>query len=172
MIFTQPSDVGFGCVSRRRAFTIFLRHDAGRFIGEPQEIYDALRKDLDKSQLTISNLIAGTTDTDAQDALDKLKAARGTADGLTQFEATNIKQYHELMDSLGYEQHNQVSAANQNPLRCCKKSGQGTLPAFTTNDKILWVRSRGGPLLAFEKFIAHGWPMTQELSNALGIPVT
>lgn len=159
-------------MSRRRCYTIFLRHDAGRFIGEPQEVYDALCKDLGKSQLTISNLLAGTPDTDVQDALNKLKTARDTADGLTRFEADNIKKYHDMMDARGFEIDNQVSAANQNPTRCSKTAGQGTLPAFTTNDKILWVRSRGSPLLASEKFIAHGWPMTQELSDALRIPVT
>ena len=75
VIFTDPVDCGFGCVSRRRAFTIFVRRDCGRFVGQAQELYDKLCKQLVGKQIEISDLI--WADQQAVDAeLEQIRSSR------------------------------------------------------------------------------------------------
>ena len=57
MIHTQPSDTGFGCVSRRRAFSIFVHREDGCFIDDPQILYDRLCEKLRCKQLQIPSLV-------------------------------------------------------------------------------------------------------------------
>lgn len=164
VIFTQPSDVGFGCVARRRSFTILLRHDSGRFILDPQDTYDKLCAGLNDSQLSLHDLLACTTEADV---------LRELPEGykLSPFEQSNLDQYQDLLDGKGVPIPNQVFAVNQNPNKVFKAAMAGILPAFTATDKCLWSRGNRRPILAYEKFLGHGWPMTQELCQALKIPV-
>ena len=172
VIFTNPSDVGWGCVSRHRAFTILLRHDAGRFIREPQQVYDRLCSGLGDSQLPFQALFGLTSDAEIQAELTAMRKLRGNATGLTETEYKNLVQYQKVCTKQGEPKDLQVYALNQNPGRVFKAARNGILPLLTATDKLLWVRSRDGPLLPKEKLLAHGYPMSQELSDALKIPVT
>lgn len=151
-------------MARRRSFTILLRHDSGRFILDPQDTYDKLCAGLNDSQLSLHDLLACTKEADV---------LRELPEGykLSPFEQSNLDQYQDLLDGKGVPIPNQVFAVNQNPNKVFKAAMAGILPAFTATDKCLWSRGNCRPILAYEKFLGHGWPMTQELSQALKIPV-
>lgn len=172
MIFTAPSDVGFACISRRRAFTVFLRPDAGRWIMDPQCVYDLLCSGLSDSQLTIEELLSVGSESDVQEEIDRMRRARGTDSGLTSTEQKNMNRYFRMLDAKGVPPELQIAASNQNPDARFKTCRFGILPAFTATDKYLWIRSRNGPLLAREKFCGHGFPVDSTMADALKIPAT
>lgn len=162
MIYTQPSDVGFGCIARRRAFTAFLR----------VTVYDKLCQGLRDAQLSIENLVSGTPYEHVQLELQSMKNSRKTPSGLTDFELGNLEQYQTILDARGVDVRHQIFVPMQNPLHCMKAAKDGVLPAFTATDRLVWIRDRSGPLLPTEKFLGHGWPLTEELSQILGVPAT
>ena len=61
---TQPSDCGFGVVSRQRVFQILLRRDCGRFVMDPQEAYNLLCDGLANRQLSLAELVCCVTEDD------------------------------------------------------------------------------------------------------------
>lgn len=172
MIFTSPSDTGFGCTSRQRAHTIFLKSDCGKFIKDPQLVYDELCAGMGWTQLHMEDVLSLASPEKLGQELDRMRDLRLTPTGLTEFEAKNIQGYESALDSRGDPVDTQVFAINQNPEVCFKASRLGCFPAFTATDKYLWVRAKNAPLLASQKFIAHGYPMTKELATALGVPAT
>lgn len=172
VIYTQPSDLGFGAVARRRAFTAFVRRDAGKFIGEPQQIYNILTASLRDRQLSIEKLTELTSDLEVEADRKVLKRNCDPNSFLTKCEAANKARYEEL-----YDEKNETTLAdqcfvlNQNADKRPKQSKDGALPLFTRTDRITWLRQRGRHLTALEKMLGHGWPMTQELACLLNLPV-
>jgi len=171
-IYTQPSDLGFGAVSRRRVFTAFVRRDCGRFIGDPQQIYNILTASLRDRQLSIEKLTELTSDLEVEADRKVLKRNCDPNFFLTKCEAANKARYEALYD----EKHtttlaDQCFVLNQNPDKRPKQSKDGVLPLFTKTDRITWLRQRGRHLTALEKLLGHGWPMRQELACLLNLPV-
>lgn len=96
VVYTEPSDVGFGCVSRKRGFTIFLRRDCGKFLVKPQDVYDRLM--LPDSQLEMKSIVIGT-EADVQAEQPEETATRLAAnDYLTLFELHNEGKYQKILD--------------------------------------------------------------------------
>ena len=137
-------------------------------------MYDLLCKGLRDRQLKLPGLIADTPAHLIEEELESLRKVRKTASGLTSFESSNLKEYYKIMDERQEDVALQVCAVNQNPAAVSKTSRKGILPAFTATDRSghLWLRCQERPLLAYEKFLGHGWPMSEDLSAILKIPVT
>lgn len=55
-VHCQPFDSGHGSVRRFRGWTIGLRKEVGRFIAEPQDIYNSLSDLLTEKQVSIADL--------------------------------------------------------------------------------------------------------------------
>ena len=172
VIYTQPSDLGFGAISRRRVFTAFVRRDAGKFIGDPQQVYDILTARLRDRQLSIETLTELTSDLEVEADRKVLKRSCDPNSFLTKCEAGNKAKYEALYDETNATKFaDQCFVVNQNPDKCPKYSKDGVLPLFTKTDRITWLRQRGRHLTALEKMLGHGWPMTQELACLLKLPV-
>ena len=177
MIFAQPSDVGFGCVNRRRGFAILVRRDSGCFVRNPQEIYDAICKELKTRQLYLLNGLWASFDMVQQEQqmlVSGSKSRAGTKSKfLSPFEEKNRELYETILDrERPGEDHNlQCFIPGQNPTRCFKASRNGVLPAFTATDKIMYCRGRRGLVTAMEKFGVHSYPVTEELADVLKVPV-
>lgn len=172
VLYTQPCDLGFGCVSRKRGFTVFLRRDCGKFLVKPQDIYDRLM--MPDSQLEMNSVVIGA-EADVQAEQPVETATRLAAnDFLTLFELKNEMKYQNLLDETRPEESHfaQSYVLDQNPDFCSKTSSSGVFNTFTHKDKIVWLRGHRRRLLAKEKFIAMGFPMTQDLANIMGCPVT
>ncbi len=135
-------------------------------------MYDRLCSGLCNSQLTIPELLKVAPAGLVQEEIDRLKVARGTMTGMTKFEGENANAYMQELDKRGVPEELQAFAVNQNPKSCFKAASKaGVLPLITASDKHIWLRARGGPLLALEKFAGHGYPVTPALADALRIPV-
>ena len=174
VIFTQPSDCGFGVVSRQRVFQILLRRDCGRFVMDPQEAYNLLCDGLANRQLSLAELVCCVTEDDV--AADRqILRKDSTADSfLTKWETINKKKYETLLDEKFSEcpHSDQAFVVGQNPDVCAKFSAKGILPLFTKTDRITWLRQQARHLTANEKLVGHGWPMNKQLAELLRIPAT
>ena len=170
MIHTQPSDTGFGCVSRRRAFSIFVRREDGCFIDDPQILYDRLCEKLRCKQLQIPSLVWAD---EAAVQSEMLAVAKGTGrsegEVCTPTMERNLKGYLAEMDEKHPTEPKELQAfvLSQNPCVCFKASKAGVLPAFTATDKFMHMRNAGRHLLAIEKFSGHGFPVTEQLAKAM-----
>ena len=102
VIFGEPSDTGFTCISRRRAFQVFLRRDCGRFIREPAEIYHQLCSGLGARHLTLPELCKVMTDDDFQHelALSGKSVDSYPASFLSNFESSNKGKYEALLGGI------------------------------------------------------------------------
>ena len=171
-MFTDPGDVGFGSISRRRAFCIFLRKDAGTFIHEPQALYDKCCSRLASRQVHLDNLCWASEQQVHEEIKNLISGtSRSREQVLTKFEQDNQKLYEKTMDARGIPADQQVYVPSQNPEFLSKMTSAGVLPAFTCTDKIVWIRKLDRPLCAIEKFSGHGYPMTPELAQCLSVPV-
>ena len=150
---------------------MFVRKDAGKFILDPQAVYDQLCSGLSDSQLQLQELLSALPNDQIKQDAERLQKLRGTPTGLTPWEQTNAQKYSDMLTEKGAPLKEQVFAVNQNPERVFKASNGGVLPAFTTADKHLWIAERNRALHPAEKFIGHSYPMTAEQAAALKIPV-
>lgn len=170
VIFGEPSDTGFTCISRRRAFQVFLRRDCGRFIREPAEIYHQLCSGLGARHLTLPELCQVMTEDDFQHelALSGKSVDSYPASFLSNFESSNKGKYEALLGDA--DLNLQAYVLNQNPDHIKKYTKCGLIPTFTKADKITWIPERKRHLLALEKYVAHGWPVNSELAEILKVP--
>eukprot|EP00435_Cladocopium_sp_Y103_P031971 s2061_g8.t1 len=159
--------MGFGCISRKRGFTIFVRRDCAEFLVTPQDVYDRLM--LADSQLTMANMLIGTADDVAREQPAETSTRRADKDYLKDFEFEN-----EILDETRPEESHflQAYVLDQNPEFCSKISSRGAFNTFTHKDKVTWLRGLNRKLLGKEKFIGHSWPVMPELAAAMGVPVS
>lgn len=178
VVFTDPADCGFGCVSRKRSFTIFIRRDAGRFLASPQALYDRMRDVLSKNQLAIEDLLwadQAMIQSEKESLVNASRSAskRSLSSLLTEWETKNQAIYELLLDETNIPLSAQVYGVGQNPEFLWKAtSKEQVLPAITATDRLLWVRNGERPMTAAEKFVAHGYPMRTELAELLGVPAS
>ena len=172
VIFAEPCDLGFTCISRRRAFQILLDRGSGRFIRDPQAVYQRLCRGLGDSHLTLPELCKLSSEVDLQHelALSGKSLDSYPQNLLCNSEQENLKRYQELLGLESLEL--QACCLNQNPQHIAKFTKVGLLPTFTKCDKMMWVPGRERHLLAKEKYAGHGFPVTQQLSALLKIPVS
>ena len=175
VIFAEPADVGFTCVARRRVWTVLVRKNCGKFIREPQSIYNQLCSGLDEGHLTMEELskVVRPEDLKAELATSGKTMAGYPNNILTPFERTNLQGYESCVDKdRPDEPHDQQAfCINQNPTKFWKASKDGVLPAITKGDRLVWLRGPKRHQLAMEKFAAHGWGVTDELAGELRTPV-
>jgi hypothetical protein len=173
VIFTEPADIGFTCVARRRAFTVMVDRAKGRFIADPGAVYRALCEGLGERHLTVGELTALGTDADLQKELAQSGKTLESypANLFSAWESANVAKYNELLQKSEDMPMNQAFCTNQNPDKCCKMSSGGVLPAFTKTDKHIWVQGRMRHLLQAEKFAGHGYGVNEELASLLRTPV-
>lgn len=113
MVRTKPADAGYYCVSRERGWQIAVRREWGRFIADPQLIYDKLTEELRKYQLEIDGIFI----VDSQEAMQaeikamttKFRMKAGMMpetfrDCLTEWEADNEEGYRAILDDRGVPQ--------------------------------------------------------------------
>ena len=133
-------------------------------------MYDKLRS-LDKQLAMPSVFIADEKDV-AANAPATSKYRKLENQNLTQFELDAKKKYEEMLDEKRpHEPHHlQSYVLGQNPSKCFKASNMGIMNTFTHADKHVWLRSLDRLLTAKEKFVAHGFPMTENLADILGVP--
>ena len=172
MIFGEPSDIGFTCISRQRAFQIFLRRDAGRFIREPAVVYQRLCEGLGDKHLTLQELCKLVQEGDLQ---DELAFSGKSVDGypgnfVSTFEKGNKDKYEELLGPNPPELA--AFCLNQNPTYRNKSTHSGLLPTFTKQDKLVWLPGQKRHLLAIEKFAGHGFGVNTELAALLKMPAS
>ena len=100
VISTDPADCGFGCVSRRRAFSIYLRKDSGVFHDDPQAVYEELTKHLKTKQVEIDSLWWADQSMVEKEtaALVSASKQRSIHNVFTSAEAHNVEVYHKLLD--------------------------------------------------------------------------
>ena len=173
VIFGEPSDVGFGCISRRRAFQLLLRRDAGRWIRDPLQVYLRLCRGLADKQLTLAELCQLGSASDLAHELSLIgKTVSGYPENLlSTFEKTNKEKYEQLLgDEGGRDQ--QAYCLGQKPDCINKSTTCGVLPCFTHTDKIQWIPAKSRHLLAIEKFAGHSFGVSNELAALLGTPVS
>lgn len=139
---------------------------------EPQVVYDRLCAGLSDAQMPLSELLSLVAPGDVQAEVERMKKLRGTSTGLTDWELRNAKAYAEILDQKGEPYEQQVYAIGQRPEKVFKAANCGVLPLLTATDRYLWARGQKGPLLPVQKFAAHGFPVNDELAEALGVPVT
>lgn len=174
MIFVEPVDCGWGPVSRRRAFTAYVRRDSGKFIGSAQNLYLRLSKKLSHKQLRIDDLIWADEKV-VRDEVDELRSSRRvpcaktSQECLIEYEDRNKRIYEKAMDDAGVNLRDQIFVVGQNPESRWKAANSGVFPLFTATDKVIWLRQEDRPLTALEKFSAHGYPVTPELASCLGV---
>ena len=172
VIFGEPSDIGFTCISRWRTFQIFLRRDAGRFIREPAAVYQRLCAGLGDKHLTLPELCKLVQEGDLQ---DELAFSGKSVDGypgnfVSSFERENQKRYEELLGSNSPDLA--AFCLNQNPAHMNRSTHSGLLPTFTKQDKIVWLAGQNRHLLAIEKFAGHGFGVKPELAALLKTPAS
>lgn len=181
VIWTDPSDAGFGCVSRRRSFTIFVRRDRGRWVSDPQHLYDKFARRLAAKQVTIPGLIWATQQavtseikqlTENASARNPPNLHKKMEDCLTETEAKNQKKYRKILEDKDFPRELFAYAPGQDPKHCSKTALHGVLPLFTATDRILWMEGPNRPLLAIEKLAAHGYPVRHDLAKALSTPAS
>lgn len=179
VIWTDPADAGFGCVSRRRSFTIFLRRDRGRWVSDPQRLYDKFAERLATKQVTIPGLIWATQQavkheieqlTQNASARDPEYMHTKMEDCLTPTEAKNQVKYRKLLQEKGFPPDLFAYVPGQDPKFVSKAAFHGVLPLFTATDRILWMEGPDRPLVAIEKLAAHGYPSRHDLAIALSTP--
>lgn len=174
VVYTQPCDVGWGCLNRRRAFTVFVRRDVAEFLCDPQDNYDLLCEELQNSSLRIPDLFWGDKTMFDEEVSTFVNGSRCRTKSkpLTKSEYENRRNYEKLLDTTRPEEDkfHQLFCLNQAPDKVCKVSRKGVIPTLTRTDKIMWNRGKKRWMLASEKFTAHGYPMTDELSKILKIP--
>ena len=173
VIFAEPADVGFGCISRRRAFTIFLRRDAGSWVQEPQEVYNRLSAKLKQKQLPLSELLwadQAQIESEVHQLTKAKKSTRTASCLLTSFEQKNKEVYQQVLADKGELPQNVVYVPSQNPKWVFKAARAGRLPCFTATDKMLYVDALNRPITSSEKFSGHGYPAREDLAKALGVP--
>lgn len=158
---------------RRRAFTVFVRRDSGRFVASAQKLYDQMRNRLASKQLSITDLLCAdqtVIDREVQQLVDASRK-RKLDEILTPWEMQNKAAYEHALDQSDIPFSHQVMAVGQNPTHLWKATSPTcALPTLTATDKILWVRKGDRMFTAWEKFVAHGWPMRDDLASALGVP--
>ena len=162
--------MGFGAISRRRGFTIFIRRDCAEFLVTPQDVYDRLM--LADGQLTMADILIGTPEDIAREQPAETATRQAVNDYLTLFEVQNKSKYEKILDESRPEESHFLQAYiwDQNPDFCCKMSRNGAFNTFTHKDKVTWLRGLNRKLLGKEKFIGHSWPVTPELAAAMGVP--
>lgn len=177
VVWTDPCDCGWGCVPRKRSFTVFIRRDVARFVGSIQTLYDAMRAKLSQKQLAIPDLLwADQTEIDAE--LNMLvggmsSGKRSKAHVLTPFEMKNKAVYEKVLDDSNIPVASQVFVLGQNPEKRWKATTvECGLPTITATDRVLWVRNGQRPMTALEKFAAHGYPVRDDLAKLLGVNVS
>lgn len=166
--------MGFGCISRRRTFTVLVDKSQGRFLADPSVVYQALCAGLADAQLTMSELskAAGPQDLDRELAQSGNSLDAYPNNILSNFELKNQQKYEELAKDLPEDSVvNTAYCLNQNPDHRRKLASDGVLPALTKTDKLIWLRGQGRHMLASEKFAAHSWAVKEDLATLLGIPV-
>ncbi|CAK9062590.1 unnamed protein product [Durusdinium trenchii] len=175
VIFTEPADVGFSCIARKRAFQIFVDRTKGRFVANPAEIYQALCDGLGSRHLTIGHLMDFASSEDLKLELGLQGKSMDSYPGnlLSSFETKNKDEYERILSNKYSDgiPADQVYCLGQNPLKVPKLSNGGVMPAFTKTDKLLWHHGLKRHVLAIEKFAAHGIGVTADLAKLLGTPV-
>lgn len=176
VIFTEPADVGFSCIARKRAFQIFVDRTKGRFVANPAEIYQALCDGLGSRHLTIGHLMDFASSEDLKLELGLQGKSMDSYPGnlLSSFETKNKDEYERILSNKYSDgiPADQVYCLGQNPLKVPKLSNGGVMPAFTKTDKLLWHHGLKRHVLAIEKFAAHGIGVTADLAKLLGTPAT
>ena len=175
VIFGEPADLGFHCVSRRRAFTVLVDRSKGQFIADPNQVYKALCHGLGDRHLSLEELVK----LGSQAFLEKELALTGKSlneypdNLLTELEKEHKGAYEKALDETrpGEAHSQQAYCLNQNPECVSKMSTDGVLPAYTKSDRMTWLRHEKRHLLAIEKFASHSYGVNAELANLLGIPV-
>lgn len=176
MVFAQPCDAGFGCVSRRRGFAILVRRDCGCFVRNPQEIYDAICANLKTRQLRLGYALWASYDMVEKEHQRLIGGSRSKNRSKKMFlspcEDLNRQTYEALLDQERPDEDKnlQCFVPSQSPEKCFKASRDGCLPAFTATDKIMYCRGRRGLVTAEEKFALHSYPVTKDLAKLLKVP--
>ena len=88
--------MGFGAISRRRGFTIFIRRDCAEFLVTPQDVYDRLM--LADGQLTMADILIGTPEDIAREQPAETATRQAVNDYLTLFEVQNKSKYEKILD--------------------------------------------------------------------------
>ena len=170
VIFGEPSDLGFTCVARTRAFTVLVRRSEGRFILDPQKVYHYLCRGMADKDLTMTQLhgVAQPADLARELALSGKSVDNYPGSFLGSWEQGNLEQYRLKMGNENLE--SQACCLNQNPQKVAKMTKNGVLPTFTKADKLTWLPGQNRHLLAQEKYAAHSFGVTQELAAILKTP--
>ena len=101
VIFTEPADVGFSCIARKRAFQIFVDRTKGRFVANPAEIYQALCDGLGSRHLTIGHLMDFASSEDLKLELGLQGKSMDSYPGnlLSSFETKNKDEYERILSN-------------------------------------------------------------------------
>ena len=149
-----------------------LRRDVGRFLVEPQDVYDYDNLRLLEKQLRMTDFFIATP---AEVKAGRSSLPTHTKDQLwlNKFEFGNKIEYEKMLDTKrpNAPHETQSFVLGQNPARSFTASTDGVFNTFTSADKSVWLRGPARRLTAKEKFCAHGFAVTPELASALGTPV-